>query len=110
VIYELRRYQLTTHPGVREALNEHMVRMMPVFERHGIKMVGGWDSLIGGSLPFHAYILKWADLGDRMPAFDAFYADPEYQQSMVRMRDEAGQVGTEYDVSILRPAAYSPLD
>jgi hypothetical protein len=64
MIYELRRYQLSS-PPMTDHFNDHMSNMVGMFGEHDMSLVGAWDALIGTSLPFHTYMLRWRDLAHR---------------------------------------------
>ena len=110
MIYELRRYRLTT-PPMAEHFNAHMSKMVPLFDEHDLSLVGAWDAVIGSDLPFHTYLLRWRDLGHREAAWASFYADPRFDAARDQMNERAGQtVVRSHDITILRPGTYSPLD
>jgi hypothetical protein len=110
VIYELRRYQLNT-PPMAAHFNAHMETMVPLFDDHGLSLVGAWDAVIGASLPFHTYMLRWPDLAHRESGWAEFYADPRFDAARDAMNARAGQtVVLSHDITILNPASYSPLE
>jgi hypothetical protein len=110
MIYELRRYYLST-PPMAEHFNAHMSNMVPLFDEHDLSLVGAWDAVIGSDLPFHTYLLRWRDLGHREAAWASFYADERFDAARDEMNERAGQtVVRSHDITILRPGTYSPLD
>jgi len=91
--------------------NAHMEKMLPLFKHHDLSLVGAWDGVIGASLPFHTYLLRWRDLAHREAAWSDFYADPRFDAARDEMNAQAGQtVVVSHDISILKSATYSPLD
>jgi hypothetical protein len=107
VIFELRRYQLTS-PPMAAPFNAHMATMMPLFHEYGFSLVGAWDSMIANDMPFHTYLLRWNDLAHRETAWAAFYADPRFDTARDAMNERAGGlVVRSHTVEILRAGTYS---
>lgn len=107
MIFELRRYQLTS-PPMSAAFNEHMARMMPLFHEYGFTLIGAWDSVIAHDMPFHTYLLQWNDLGHREATWARFYADPRFDSARDAMNERAGGlVVRSHTVEILRAGGYS---
>jgi hypothetical protein len=110
MIYELRRYQLTS-PPMAQHFNDHMSTMLELFDEHDLSVVGSWDAVIGTSLPYHLYMLRWRDLGHRERSWASFYEDERFWVARERMNERAGgTVVSSHDIAILKPGSYSPLD
>jgi len=107
VIYELRIY--TALPGRMTALQgrfrEHTCRL---FGKHGIRVVGFWTNLIGGSSDELWYLVEFDSLAHRSSAWDAFLHDPEW----ARISGEStadGLIVARFENRILTPTDFSPL-
>lgn len=102
MIYELRTYRIL--PGKMAEFLEAFGRIpAPLFEKHGARLIGVWETEIGRSNEV-TYILAFDDLGHRDRVWQAYRADPD------RARYMAEGVRVDHLVSkILRPVSYSPL-
>ena len=104
MIHELRIYT-TNRPAMRRSLVTLMERLIPVFERAEIKVVGLWTTLIGLSGEFY-YLLEYESLADREKKWTKFTQDPDLQKFIA----EAGEYPTVKERSImLQPTSYSSL-
>lgn len=106
MIYELREYYIA--PGKAAALHRRFQEQtIKYFEKHGIKVIGYWDVLIGET-PKLVYLCQYPDLGHRERAWKAFAADPGWQAA--KAETERDGVLVERIVNqILAPTPYSPL-
>lgn len=107
MIYELRTYHAMPGklPALQARFRDHTTAL---FEKHGMKNVGYWTNVIGGSSDEMIYMLAFEDLGHRERAWAAFQADPEWQ----RLRAESERDGTlnhRFENQILAPTDFSPL-
>jgi hypothetical protein len=107
MIYELRIY--TTVPGRMAALQarfrDHTLR---IWERHGIKTVGFWTTLVGPDNNDLIYMIVWESLAERETKFTAFQSDPEWLA--VRAETEkAGPINARIASSFLTPTDFSAL-
>lgn len=110
MIYELRRYHLTS-PPMTEHFNDHMGRMMDLFDVHDLSVVGSWDAVIGSALPHHLYMLRWRDLAHRESSWASFYEDERFWSARDHMNQRAGgDVVRSHDITILRPGTYAQVD
>jgi hypothetical protein len=106
MIYELRIYDAM--PGKLGALNERFANVtLPLFAKHGMKVVGFWTEEIGVSNRL-TYMLSFDDLDHREKAWEAFRADPERAAGFAASEQE-GPILARVENRILRPTAYSPL-
>ena len=83
--------------------------VLPIWEKHGIRQVGFWTTLIGpaANVALH-YMLAWESLAEREVKWGAFVQDPEW----ARVRDESEKNGpfvAELSSSILAPTRFSAL-
>jgi hypothetical protein len=88
MIHELRVY--TPVPGqLSRLLSRFEDQTLPIWQRHGIRPVGFWTTLIGDSSAELTYILPWESLADRQAKWTAFQAD----QAWLKARDESERDG-----------------
>ena len=107
MIYEYRVY--TIFPGKMPKINERFAKVtVPLFEKHGIKVVGFWQNAIGGYSNELIYILGFEDLAHREKAMQAFGQDPEWQKARAASEVD-GPLVEKITNTILRPTDYSPL-
>ncbi len=106
MIYEYRAYYAM--PGKKKAVVDRFANWtMRIFERHGIQVVGFWDSEVGENNEL-IYICAFEDLNHRMAAWAAFRADPEWQEA-VRITEASGPIVERVVNKILNPTSFSPL-
>ena len=75
MIYELRVYQPV--PGqMPKLLARFRDQLLPFWEKHGIRPIGFWTTLVGKSSNELTYILLWESLADRETRWTAFQNDP----------------------------------
>ena len=106
MIYEFRAYYAM--PGKKQAVLDRFARYtMALFERHGIEVVGFWETEIGESGEI-AYICRYESLEARQQAWAGFRADPEWQEA-VRITEAAGPIVERVVNKIWKPVPFSPL-
>jgi len=106
MVYEYRAYYVM--PGKKKALLARFANTaMRLFERHGIQVVGFWESEIGENNEV-VYICAYEDLLHRQRAWTAFRADPEWQEA-VRVTEADGPLVERVVNKIWTPAPFSPL-
>ncbi len=107
MIYELRVYEVA--PGKMAVLNERFARgTCPIFEKHGMKIVGFWETVVGTSNQL-TYMLGYKDLGDRERAWRELNADPEHHKLVEERERDPQPTVLRIHNTILRPTSYSPL-
>jgi hypothetical protein len=106
MIYEYRAYYVM--PGRMPDIQKRFRDVtMKLFGKHGIKVVGFWDTVVGESNEL-VYICAFDDLEHRQRAWKAFQADPEWQAA--RKQSEMNGPLVERVVNkIWRPTDFSPL-
>jgi hypothetical protein len=106
VIYERRSYDVV--PGRMPAMHARFQNhTLGLFKRHGIRVVGFWEAIIGTSGVLH-YLLQFDDLGHRERAWAGFLADPDWHR--VRAESEKdGPIVARIRNEIWRPTPYSPM-
>ncbi len=107
MLYELRIYHAV--PGKLAALNKRFeTTTTRLFDKHGIRAVGFWTTLIGESNNDLYYMLEWKDLAEREQRWGAFMSDPEW----IRLRAESekdGPLYTHITNQMLTPTNYSAM-
>ena len=108
MIYELRTYQVV--PGKMKNLNDRFANItVPLFEKHGMKVIGFWETAIGEATTTELiYMLAFEDLGHYQRAWDAFIADPAWQEAK-RLTEVGGPLVNVASSKIIEPTDYSPL-
>ena len=108
MIYELRTYQVV--PGRMKELNDRFANItVRLFEKHGMKVVGFWETAIGEATTTELiYMLAFEDLGHYQRALDAFIADPEWQEAKQRT-EVNGPLVNVAGSKIIEPTDYSPM-
>ncbi|PYM81233.1 MAG: NIPSNAP family protein [Candidatus Rokuibacteriota bacterium] len=106
MIYEYRAYYVM--PGRMPDLQRRFADVtMKMFKKHGIGVVGFWETVIGESNEL-VYICAYDDLAHRERAWKTFLADPEWLAA--RKTTEANGPLVERVVNkIWRPTQFSPL-
>ena len=106
MIYEYRRYEAV--PGRMPALNERFKNhTLGLFEKHGIKVIGFWEAIIGTNNVLH-YIVAFEDLAHRERAWASFQADPDWIKAR-NASEEDGPIVARLNAEIWRPSVYSPM-
>jgi hypothetical protein len=107
MIHELRIYHCV--PGRLPDLNKRFENVtLPLWDRHGIRPLGFWTTVIGPSNQVLYYIIEWESLAERERKWNAFTADPEWQTK--RAQSEAnGPILERAESMILAPTAYSKI-
>ena len=103
MIYELRTYEVAAGrmPELHVRFRE---RVLPIFDRLEIDVVGLWTYGHGGWSDQLVYLLKFGDIAERDRKWGAFFADEEWH----RLRAEGSPV-VRIRSDILAPTDYSPL-
>src|SRR5262245_63393813 len=88
MIYEYRAYYAAPGrmPDIQKRFNDVTMKL---FAKHGIKVIGFWDTVIGENNEL-VYICAFDDLAHRQKAWGAFQADTEW----IAARKEAAAQGT----------------
>ena len=106
MIYEYRVYQIV--PGKMPDINARFANhTMKLFEKHGIRVVGFWQTAIGNNDEL-TYMCEFDDLSHRTKAWAAFQADPEWIEARAKS-EENGPLVARVINTILTPTPYSPI-
>ena len=107
MLYELRIYHCA--PGRLPDLNRRFETItLKIWEKHGIRQVGFWTTLIGESNQALHYLLEWKDLAERERLWNGFQSDPEWIAKRAET-EKNGPLITHLSNSILTPTSYSKL-
>jgi hypothetical protein len=107
MIYELRIYRCL--PGRLPELNKRFSEVtLKIWERHGIRPVGFWTTLIGESNQDLTYLLEWKDMAERERVWNGFMADPEWLKARGES-EKSGPIVANINSSFLTPTAFSKL-
>jgi hypothetical protein len=105
MIYELRVYRCM--PGRKsDVLARFRTHTMGFFRKHGIEVVGFWDTLVG-ELDELVYILRWSSWEEREKRWGAFQADPEWQRAREQSHAR-GLIVEHIRTSLLTATDFSP--
>ncbi len=105
MIYELRVYRCA--PGRKgDVLARFRDHTMGFFKKHGIHVVGFWETLVG-EVDELIYITRYESWDDRERRWNAFQSDPEWQR--VREQSHAhGVIVESIRTALLRTTDFSP--
>ncbi|EXJ71751.1 uncharacterized protein A1O5_05561 [Cladophialophora psammophila CBS 110553] len=107
MIYELRIY--TTIPGrlpnLLARFENHTLR---IWEKHGIRQLGFWTTLVGPDANDLTYMLAWESLAEREQKWNAFFSDPEWIQARADSEKD-GAINAKVASSFLVPTKFSAI-
>lgn len=107
MIYELRVYHIVPGrmPNILARFKDHT---LSIWEKHGIRQLGFWTTLVGESHYDVTYMLTWESLADRESKWNAFAKDPAW----LRVREESerdGPIVASISNQFLMPTSFSAL-
>jgi hypothetical protein len=107
VIHELRVYRCMPSrlPDLSKRFETVTLRL---WERHGIRPVGFWTTLVGESNQELTYMLEWKDLAERERIWAAFMSDQEWIKARAES-EKNGPIVANIHNKLLAPTAYSRL-
>lgn len=106
-IYQLRTYY--TAPGKLPVLLERFgTHNLPIFERHGVELLGAWVPSDEGEADRLVYLVAFPDHDAAEKAWSGFSADPDWQRISGAERDEHGTVVERAETVYLAPTDYGP--
>ena len=107
MIHELRIYRCM--PGRLPDLNKRFESVtLKLWEKHGIRQVGFWTTLIGDSNQDLTYLLEWKDLAERERVWAGFMRDPDWLKARTES-EKNGPIVAQITNSILAATAFSKL-
>ncbi|MFC1993415.1 NIPSNAP family protein [Chloroflexota bacterium] len=102
MIYEHRTYNIL--PGkIPEFIEAFGKMIVPLFEKHGAKLIGAWQTHIGQNNEFF-YILGFEDLNSQERFWRNFRQDEQFQEYL-----QSGPKVAYVISRILHPTSYSPI-
>ncbi|MGJ5036408.1 MULTISPECIES: NIPSNAP family protein [unclassified Bradyrhizobium] len=107
MIYESRIYRCI--PGRLPALLKRFeTTTLKLWEKHGIRPVGFFTTLIGESNQDLTYFLAWESLAERETKWTKFMSDPDWISARAKS-EEDGQIVANITSQFLVPTAFSAL-
>ena len=104
MLYEWRVYEVV--PGRMDALNGRFQNItLKLFEKHGIKVVGFWESVIGVTNRLY-YMLIWESMAQREKIWNSFQSDPEWIKAR-QETEKGGPLVQRVINTLLSPTQYS---
>ena len=106
-MYELRVYRCV--PGRLPDLSRRFETVtLKIWDKHGIRPVGFWTTLIGESNQDLYYLLEWKDLAERERVWGGFMSDPEWLKARAES-EKNGPIVAQISNTILAPTAFSKM-
>ena len=106
MIYEWRIYEAM--PGKMSALHDRFQKItLKLFEKHGIKVIGFWETIIGTSNVLY-YMIAYENIAHREKAWNAFMADPKWINARQETEKDGPLVHRVVNM-FLKPTSYSPM-
>jgi len=107
MIYESRIYRCI--PGRLPALLKRFENTtLKLWEKHGIRPVGFFTTMIGESNQDLTYFIAWESLAERETKWTAFMTDPDWIAARAKS-EEDGQIVANITSQFLVPTAFSAL-
>ncbi|WP_316170139.1 NIPSNAP family protein [Bradyrhizobium sp. SZCCHNRI1058] len=107
MIYESRIYRCI--PGRLPALLKRFeTTTLKLWEKHGIRPVGFFTTLIGESNQDLTYFIAWESLAERETKWTKFMTDPDWIAARAKS-EEDGQIVANITSQFLVPTAFSAL-
>jgi hypothetical protein len=106
MIYEYREYRIV--PGRMPDIQNRFAQItMGLFKKHGIRVVGFWETLVGESDEL-VYMLAWTDLAERERVWNAFLNDAEWQTAK-KATEANGPIVARVVNKLWKPTTFSPM-
>jgi NIPSNAP protein len=107
MMYELRVYRCM--PGRLPDLNKRFETVtLKLWEKHGIRQVGFWTTMVGESNQELHYMLEWKDMAERERVFAGFMGDPDWHKARAET-EKNGPIVANIHNTFLSPTAYSKM-
>jgi hypothetical protein len=107
MIYESRVYRCV--PGRLPALLKRFeTHTLKIWQKHGIRPVGFFTTLVGASNQELTYLLAWETLAEREQKWTAFATDPEWTAARAETEKD-GQIVETIANQLLAPTSFSAL-
>jgi hypothetical protein len=108
-IWELRVYHAPTERQLGFLHDRFAGPEIKIFHKCGIFPVMYADTVAGPDMPNMTYLMPFEDLAAREKAWDAFGADPDWLKAREQSIARGGQIVAQSTISLLKPAAFSPM-
>ena len=108
-VFELRVYHAPTERQLRAVHERFAGPEIPIFHKSGIHPILYADTIAGPNMPNLTYLTPFASLADREKAWDAFGADPDWLKAREESIAKGGQIVANSEITLLRPAPFSPI-
>ena len=108
-VFELRIYHSPTYRQLGYLHQRFAGAEIGIFHRCGIFPILYADTMIGPNMPNQVYLMPFDSLAAREKAWDAFGADPEWTKVRAESVARGGEIVAENNITLLRPAPYSPI-
>jgi hypothetical protein len=107
MIYETRVYRCL--PGRLPALLKRFeTTTLKLWDKHGLKPVGFFTTLVGESNQELTYLLAWESLAERDKRWNAFQSDPEWIAARAKSEEDGPIVGNIVN-QLLVPTSFSSV-
>ena len=107
MIYELRTYEVL--PGKMPALQEAMKKVVPLFEKLDMLLIGAWVPLVGDWSNNFQYLMAFDDMADRERKWQAFFAHSDWEEILTGIRRDHGELIYRDRSKFLSAVPTSPL-
>lgn len=107
MIYELRIYTVVPNrmPNLLKRFREHT---LPLWEKHGIRPVGFFTTIVGPSNNRLTYLLAWESMAERDQKYEAFMADPVWIAAKAASEAD-GPINANIENQFLLPTDFSKM-
>ncbi|WP_192179096.1 NIPSNAP family protein [Mesorhizobium amorphae] len=107
MIYELRVYRASVG-NLPALLKRFETTTLNLWEKHGIRQVGFFTTMVGASNNDLTYLIAWESLAEREQRWTAFQSDPDWISARAET-DRNGALTANITNQILQPTAFSKL-
>jgi len=107
MIYELRVYRCAPN-RLPALLRRFETAALRLWDKHGVRQVGLFTTLIGQSSEELTYLLAWESLAERERKWTTFTRDPEWIAARTESEKD-GPIVVNVVSSILEPTAFSSV-
>jgi hypothetical protein len=107
MIYETRVYRCV--PGRLPALLQRFETItLKLWDKHGIRALGFFTTLVGQSNQELTYLLAWQSMAEREQKWTAFQTDPDWLAARAETEKD-GQIVDNIVNQLLMPTAFSAM-
>lgn len=107
MVYELRVYSCL--PGrLPDLLRRFEGVTLALWDKHGIRQVGFWTTLVGESNNTLTYLIAWESMAERERKWTAFQNDPEWIDAKASS-EKNGPILANASNAFLAPTSFSAI-